>query len=189
MNHLFLHVVKDAVKYWWVSLLIGLIAILLSIWMFTAPTTTLYTLSYVFAFSFIISGILETCFAISNKNILHDWGWTLAAGVLDFALGIILFSMPGPVLALILMYFVGFWIMLRSFWMIGESFELRHMGDTSWGWTLFMGIITLLCSFVFILSPGVSSVFVIAYVSASFFIYGIFRILLGFRLKSIHKKI
>lgn len=189
MKDQFLQSVKQAVKHWWVSLLIGILAVILGIWSMVVPDVTLVALTYVFVCMFIISGLFEISFSIANRNILHGWGWTLAGGIIDLLFGFILLLLPPAAIAMILIYFVGFWIMFRGVWMIGESFELKRLQVKGWGWFLVLAILTLIFSFVFIVSPLISSVFIVAFVSVAFLFYGVFRIYLGVKLRSIHKMI
>mgnify|MGYP002189487413 FL=1 len=81
-NDLF-YSVKQAVKYWWVSLLIGLLAIMLGIWCLTSPWSTITALSIVFSVTFFVSGVFEIIFAVSNRNTLKGWGWTLVSGIIE----------------------------------------------------------------------------------------------------------
>ncbi|WP_029906556.1 HdeD family acid-resistance protein [Prevotella sp. 10(H)] len=177
---------KQAVKYWWVSILIGLLAVGLGIWCLITPLSTLVALTMVFAVAFFVSGIFEIAFAISNKKVLKAWGWTLASGIIDLVFGIILIAMPVEVIALVLVYFVGFWVMFQSIWAIGTSAELQRNGVKGWGWLMALAILGVIMSFVFILSPAFTTGFIIALISISFIAYGIFRIYLGVKLKSLH---
>lgn len=189
MENQFLDSVKNAVKYWWSSLLLGILAIILGIWAVATPDVTLVTLSYLFVWAFFIGGILEIVFAVSNKNMLSGWGWTLSSGIIDILFAILLMAMPLPVITTIFIYVIGFWIMFRSIWTIGESVELQKLGVPGWGWMLALGILSVLFSILFIMSPIFSGAFIVVLVSIALIIYGIFRIYLSFKLKSIHKYI
>lgn len=179
---------KKAVKFWWVSILIGLLALALGIWFIFTPLTTLVALAIVFAAAFLVSGIFEIIFAISNKNVLKGWGWTLASGIIDLMFGLILIAMPIDVLTLLLAYFVGFWVMFQSIWAIGTSAELQRNGVKGWGWLMALAILGVIMSFIFIMSPVFATGFIIALVSISFISYGCFRIYLGCKLKSLHNE-
>ena len=181
--------VRDAVKYWWVSLLIGILAIVVGVWCIATPDTTFVALIYLFIFGFLFSGVLEIIFAVSNRNRLSDWGWSLASGIIEVVLGLLLMFLPMVSIGLILIYFVGFWILFRSVWMIAESFELKRLNIKGWGWFLGLGILVLIFSFIFILSPIFSGIFIVAFISAAFIVYGISRIYLAFQLRSIHKDV
>lgn len=189
MDNQFYYSVKQAVKNWWVSLLVGIIALIVGIWSLVTPDVTLVALTYVFIFAFFASGIFEIIFAVSNKDILNGWGWTLAGGIIDLVFGILLLLLPLPIITMALIYFVGFWIIFRSIWMIGESFDLKHIGIREWGWFLALGILGIIFAIVFILSPLFSGAFIVAFVAAAFIVYGIYRIYLSVKLKSIHNSI
>ncbi len=180
---------KQAVKYWWISLLIGLLAVGLGIWCMATPLSTLVALVLVFAATFFVSGLFEIAFAISNRKLLRNWGWTLASGILDLAFGIILIAMPPEVIALVMAYFVGFWVMFQSVWGIGTAAELQRNGVKGWGWLMALAILGVLMAFIFIVSPAFTTTFIIALVSISFIFYGIFRIYYAFRLRSLHKEL
>ncbi|MDU1890232.1 MAG: DUF308 domain-containing protein [Dysgonomonas sp.] len=180
---------KQVVKYWWVSLLIGLLAIGLGIWCAITPLSTLVALTLVFAAIFFIGGISAIVFALSNKSILKGWGWTLASGVIDLIFGLIIISLPVEAISLVLAYFVGFWVMFQSIWAIGTAMELQRSGIKGWGWLLALAILGVIMSFIFILSPAFTTGFIIWLVSLSIIVYGIFRVYLGFKLRSLHKEL
>lgn len=182
--------VKNEVKYWWVSLLVGILALILGVWSLITPDTTLVAMTWVFIIIFLISGIMEIVFAVSNHKILLGWGWLLAGGIIEILFSLLLMMLPTFFLAATLVYIVGFWMLFRSIWAIGESTELQMSGVKGWGWTLVGAILMLLFSFFFLLSPAIfKGIYVVALISVAFFIYGIFRIYLSFRFRSIYKDI
>ncbi len=179
---------KKAVKNWWISLLVGILAIIMGIWCFTSPGASLIGLTYVFVVGFVLGGIMDIFFAVSNRNQLYGWGWTLAAGIFELLLGIMLFSMPVASVTLILVYFVGFWILFRSLWSIGESNQLRMLGMKGWGWALALSILCVILSFLYLLSPIFGKgLFVVTLVGLSMLVYGVFRIVLAFEFRRIGK--
>lgn len=181
---------KKAVKNWWISLLVGVLAIILGIWCFTSPGSSLLGMTYVFMVAFILGGILDIVFAISNRSSIYGWGWTLAGGILELLLGVILLVMPTPTVTGILMYVVGFWILFRSIWGIGESCQLQLLGIKGWGWALALSILCMVLAFMYLLSPAWSKgTFIVVFVGISMLLYGIFRIIMGFKLRSIGKEI
>lgn len=189
MKNDLLNTVKQVTRNWWISPIIGILAILLGIWCIASPWATIIALSYLFAISFIASGLFEIIFAVSNKDSISGWGWTLASGIIDLLFGIIILTLTPAAIALILAYFVGFWIMFRSVWGIGIAADLQRVNAKGWGWLMALAIIGVFMSFVFIMSPLFTTGFIVSLVSLSFIFYGAFRIILGFRLKSINKEI
>ncbi len=180
---------RQSAKYWWTSLVIGLLAVMLGIWCLATPDSTLVALTFVFVAVFLINGIIEIVFAVSNKDTLDGWGWTLAGGIIDLLFGIILIVLPLPVITVMLIYFVGFWILFRSIMGIGAAIELQRYKVDGWGWLLALAILSIIFSFIFLLSPVFSGIFIVVLVSVAFIIYGIFRIYFAFRLKAMNDRI
>ncbi len=189
MENELMNTAREAVKYWWVSLIGGVFAIILGIWCFMTPDVTLAALVYLFIAAFIVTGLFEIIFALDNKKRLEGWGWTLTSGIIEAALGIIMLFMPLVVVTAILFYFVGFWIMFRSFWAIGEAFRMQTVGIKGWGGFLTLAILSLLFSLIFLFSPFFSGVFMVTFISMALILYGIYRISLSFTLKSLHEKV
>ncbi|NDW10835.1 HdeD family acid-resistance protein [Dysgonomonas sp. 520] len=180
---------KNKIKYWWVSLLIGIVVLSLGFWCIANPLSTIITFSYFFAISFLFSGLFEIIFAVSNKNSLHGWGWTLTSGIIDLLFGVILLSLPPASIATILAFFVGFWVMFRSIWGMATSIDLQRIGAKGWGWSLLLSILGIILSFIFIISPAFTSVVIVWIIGFAFLTYGIFRIYLAFQLRALNKEL
>ncbi|HCO68155.1 MAG TPA: hypothetical protein DIT04_10440, partial [Dysgonomonas sp.] len=176
---------KQAVKYWWVSLLVGVIAVILGIVCLFTPFATFTALTFLFIFAFLMGGIAEIVFALANKNSIHNWGWTLAVGIIDIVFAIILL-MNLELAPLMLAYLIAFWIMLQSFWGIGMAFDLQSVRGSGWGWLLALSIMGVIASILLLFQPAVAGLFAAYIVAFGFLFYGIFRIYLAFRLKNIH---
>ncbi len=186
MKNQLLNSAKKAVKNWWVSLVIGILSLIVGFWCLLTPDSTLVALTLLFIIVFLVGGILEISFAISNRKTLTGWGFSLTGGIIDLLFGILLLAFPLPITTMFLIYFVGFWIMFRSIWGIGASVDLQNTGVKGWGWLLAFAIIGVLFSIIFILSPVFGAGFIIAFASIAFISYGIFRIYLAIKLKSLH---
>jgi len=176
-------------KYWWLSLVVGIVAIIMGIWMLTTPDATLAALTIFFISAFFIGGIIDIVFAIINRKNMNGWGWPLAGGIIDIILGILLAMLPFPIVTTMLVYLVGFWILFRSVLTIGIACELQQNKVKDWGWLLALAILGIIFSFIYMLSPILNGIFVVMFVSIAFMTYGIFRIVYAFRLRSINKMI
>ncbi|MBD8387459.1 HdeD family acid-resistance protein [Dysgonomonas sp. BGC7] len=186
-NDLF-YSVKQAVKYWWISPIIGVIAIILGVWCLGNPGATLSILGAFFIAGFLVSGIFEIVFSLSNMNTLKGWGWTLASGIIDLLFGLLLIAMPIGTIAVIL-FMVGFWVMFQAIWGIGTAIDLQRNGVKGWGWILAFAILTLILAFILISSPLFAAGFIIYLMSFALFCYGIMRIYYGFRMRTVHKEL
>ena len=178
---------KGKSKYWWLSLLIGILALTMGIWTLITPDTTLVALTYVFIATFFICGIMDIVYSISIMKISNSWGWPLAGGIIDILLGILLITLPLPMITTMLVILVGFWILFRSILTLIQSIELQKNEIRGWGWLLALSIMGILFSVFYMLSPVFNGIFVVMLVSVAFLTYGIFRICYAFKLRSLNK--
>lgn len=185
MKNSLLNSTKEAVKYWWVSLFVGLLAIGLGIWCAATPLSTMVALSLVFAVSFFVGGLFEIIFAISNRRNINGWGWTLVSGIIDFIFGAIMIALPIDT-AFVLVYFIGFWIMFQSIWAIGVSCELQRNDVKGWGVIMILAILGIILSFIFIISPIFGGSVIVIFVSLAFISYGIARVYYAIKLRNLH---
>lgn len=184
MDSDFLKTAKKTVNYWWLSLIIGVLFIGVGIFCFFYPLDALISFTILFIVSFFIAGFSEIAFALANKNTYDNWGWSLVNGIIDLALGVLLILIPinAPI---IMIYFIGFWIMFQSFWGVGASFDLKRIGVKGWGGLLALAACGVIFSFMFIVNPEIGGSFIVAIGAISFIIYGLFRMALSYKLKTI----
>lgn len=181
--------VKKTVKYWWLSLLIGLLGIVVGVWCLFTPASSLFAITALFIIVLLMVGIFDIVFAVSNRRYSNSWGWHLAGGILELLLGVLLLCLPLPASTGILIYLVGFWMLFRSVMGIAESCELQMVGFRGWGWLLALSILSLLFSFIYLLSPIFGGIFIVIYIGISFILYGIYRIVLAIRQRKINKEL
>ena len=109
----FLQSIKQAVKHWYIPLLVGVFFIVVSIIAFTSPVSSLLTLSILFALSFLFGGVSEVIFSLVNKHQLENWGWSLAFGIITFLAGFSLLIHPSLSIS-VLAFYIGFTVLFRS---------------------------------------------------------------------------
>ncbi|NLC49916.1 MAG: HdeD family acid-resistance protein [Bacteroidales bacterium] len=186
MNNLFLKQIKQSVKHWYIHLIIGLIFIATGIWAFASPIQSYVALTIVFSISFFVSGIMEIFFAISNKGVLENWGWTLALGIFTTLIGVMLIANPA-ISAVTLPLYVGFMLMLHSFWAIGSAFDLKDYGVKGWGISLFIGILGVLFAALLIVRPAIGGLTLVIWTGMALIASGTFNLFLSNKMRKIHK--
>jgi uncharacterized membrane protein HdeD (DUF308 family) len=107
-----------------ISVLAGIIAL---IW----PGMTALVMLFVVGFWAILLGIGEIAAAFaSRKSGATDWGWTLAAGILNIIFGIVLLIWPaGGILALI--WLVGIFALAGGIALIVLAFRVRSVAKSA----------------------------------------------------------
>lgn len=178
--------IRSDVKNWWWFLITGLLFIGAGIVIFMKPADGYVGLSILFSIMMISSGFSQIFFSAGNSDILRGWGWILVSGLIDLALGTYLLIYPVVTMAT-LPYFVGFWLIFRSFYIMGSSFDLKAFNAGGWGWLLFGGIIMLVLGFLVIYYPAAGVVSIIAVSGSAFIVGGFLNIYFGFQLKSLGK--
>lgn len=176
------------VKNWWWFIIKGLLLIFAGIVIFSRPLEGYVGLSVLFSVVILGSGFTQIFFASANSDVLKGWGWTLASGILDVAIGIYLLTFPLVTMAT-LPFIVGFWLVFRSFYLVGASFDLKSLGVSDWGWLLFGGILSLILGFFVLYYPGAGAISIIYASGSAFIVAGIFNLYLSIKLKGMKKAV
>ena len=172
------------VKNWWWFLVSGILFIATGIAIYASPAASYVSLSIVFSILMLSNGFSQIVFASANSKVLKGWGWILVSGLIDLALGTYLLLYPA-VTMVTLPYFVGFWLVFRSFYLMGTSFDLQALGVRGWGWLLFGGIIVMVLGGIILYYPAAGVVSIIAFSGSAFIVGGFMNIYLAFALKAV----
>ena len=176
--------IKGTVKNWWVFLIIGVLLIIASIWIFRTPLESFINLAKIFSILILISGVFSIIFAFTNKDQIENWGLYLIGGILDVIVGFILLSYPGITLV-VFSLFIGFWLMFRGFNIISTSLELKKVGVTNWSWILFTGILITIFAFMSIINPVIGASYLVFTLAFAIFLLGIANIFLSVQLRKV----
>src|SRR5690625_7910193 len=87
MNSYFLSSLKNAIKHWYIPLIVGILFILTSIIGFSTPLSSLLTLAILMSIALLVSGGFEVIFSSSKRKSMEDWGCSLAFGLLTISVG------------------------------------------------------------------------------------------------------
>ena len=178
---------KEAIRHWWLLLLLGILLFVVGIVIFLYPGQSYLGMTLLFGLVILCSGISEIVLSLSNNHLLTGRGWFLAAGIIEVLLGLLLlFNMA--LSAATLPIFLGFWLLFRSFTLIGLGGDMNSMQVSGSGWTIATGILLLICSLAILIWPIVFGVqAVVIWVGLSFLMAGISTSVFSFQLKSAHK--
>jgi len=180
----FLRTIQHGIKHWYIPSIIGSLFIILGIYLFTVPLATYLTIVMLFSVSFLASGVLETYFAIRNKEKLESWGWYLSGGIFNTLIGIILIARP-DISATVLPFIIGFALLFRSIQGFGFSFELKNYGLKQWWHLTGLAFVGIILSFLIIFNPIATGISLAILLSLTFTTTGIFGIFLSIQLKKL----
>jgi len=176
--------IAGTVKNWWVFLLIGILLIIASIWIFRTPVESFINLAQIFSILILISGVFSIIFAFTNKEEMDNWGAYLVGGILDVIVGFILLSYPGITLV-VFSLFIGFWLLFRGFNTISTSLELKKEGVKDYGWILLLGILVIIFALMSIVNPLIGASYLVFTLAFAIFLLGVANIFLSLRLRKL----
>lgn len=186
MEKSFIKTVRNTVNHWYIPLIIGLFFVVSALYIFRTPLESYVSLSILFSWLFLASGILEILFSLSNRKEIENWGWTLFAGILNIVIGIILLSNPGFTMVLLPIY-IGFGLMFRSIHGMSSSFELKSYKVNGWWQLLILGVLGLIFSVIMIFNPLFGGITIVYWTGASLLALGFFSIYYAFVLRKLKK--
>lgn len=176
---------RNSIKYWWVGLLIGVLIFIMGIVVFMHPGESYAALSIVFGLLILLSGIVQLFLGLRMpKN--TGRGWLIASGIIEIVLGIIL-SFNIAISAVVLPFFLGFWLLFRGLTVIGTAIEMRHEGIRGSGWAIFWAILLIICAFIVLIYPAIGVGAVVIWLGLSFLFAGISMAMLSIQLYSLRK--
>lgn len=177
---------KQAVRYWWLLLIVGIALFVVGILIFIYPSQSYLGMSLVFGWLMLISGIFEVVLSSANRHFITGRGWMMAGGIIEIILGIILIFNVG-LSAATLPIFLGFWLMMRGFSAIGLGSDMSTMEIAGSGWTIFTGVLLLLCSLWILFQPLViGTTAVVVWVAITLLFAGVSAFSLALQLRSAH---
>lgn len=186
METSFLQTIKDAIKQWYIPLIVGIFFVIVSIVAFVRPESSFLALSILFALSFLFGGLSEIVFSISNRKQLDNWGWSLAFGIITFIVGILLVTSPTLSMITLALY-IGFVFLFRSIATIGFALDMKKYGNKNWGGLLIFGILGTIFSFILIWNPIFAGLSAVILIGLNFLFAGLFSIYLAFQLRKLNK--
>ncbi|HTK19469.1 MAG TPA: DUF308 domain-containing protein [Mucilaginibacter sp.] len=174
---------KPDIRHWWLLLVSGLILIAIGCWIFTQQMTAYLSISLLFAIGILGTGFMELMFVISTKRASGVTRWALLGAFTDLFIGIYLWFYP-LISLIIVPIILGFWLMLRGILAMASAWHLRDNGQEDSIWLLICGLLVMATGIVLLTNMIWGSENIILHTGVGFVIAGLFRVYLGFRLRS-----
>ncbi|MCD7962799.1 MAG: DUF308 domain-containing protein [Rikenellaceae bacterium] len=178
---------REAVKYWWLFLIIGIVFFVMGIIVFAYPAESYFTLAVLFGYVILFSGVFQIILAATSRRCMIGWSWILASGIIETVIGLLLIFNPG-LSAVTLPIFFGFWLMFRSFSTIGLGSDMQKFKVSGAIWTIVLGVLLLILSIIILVQPltyGTSMV--IVWTGVALLFAGVAAVVYSIQLRSFHK--
>ena len=177
---------KRAIRNWWLVVALGVLMIAVGVAVYLFPGISYLAMSLIFGILMLISGLSYIWLAATNQRGVVGRGWVMAGGVIEVLLGAILTIVPG-ITALTLPLYLGFWLLIRSFALMGVGADMSSLKIKGSGWTIFSGVLLMFFAIIIVLQPLYFGIeVVIGWVGATLILFGIAMCTLGGQLRTLH---
>ena len=117
---------------------------------------------------------------------VKNWWVSLLLGLLYILIAICLMFTP-------LASYVALSVLFSVSMFVSGTLEIlfavtNRKNISSWGWYMAFGVLAILCSIGIIWQPGLGALSLVYMIAYTLLIIGIFRVILSFELKSLHKR-
>lgn len=157
-------------SYWWLILIAGIALIPLGCWFLMIPVNSYLTITTALLWILIITGIIQLMIALNAPRNTPGWGWWLGGGIADLFIG---FVMLGNIefSTILLPYFFAVIFLFRGISNIISAFTdiTRHF---TWWMYLLNGLLLLLLSACFFISPFTSFIAIDILIGIAFIYWG-----------------
>ena len=164
---------------WWAVALRGVFAILFGLIALLVPGATILSLVLFFSAYMLVDGIFGIVAAVRAARQGERWGLLVLEGILNIAVGVIAFLMPGlTVIAFVLL--LAAWSLVSGGLMLGAAFRLsREHGR--W-WLALGGVVSIVFGVLLAIAPVMGAV--VLTLGAYALVFGIALLVLAFKLRA-----
>ncbi len=128
INEIFSAAMVDSWR--WLHAAVGLLFVITGVAAMVSPFQTFGILALLIGWYLIFKGTLDLVVSIAGRHEIDLWGFLLAAGLLQLAIGVWALGYPGRS-AYLLILWVGIGALMRGITEIIQAFHLRHIGRSA----------------------------------------------------------
>lgn len=177
--------VKSALhRSWWLLLLRGIAAVAFGVLTFIWPQISLLTLILVYGIYALVDGVLALVAAIRGGGFAPRW-WLALGGVVSILAAGVAFAWPG-LTALVLVYLIGVWSIVRGVLEIVGAVRLRHEIANEWSLGA-AGALSVIFGLILVVMPGAGALGLLWLIAAWAVLFGLLLIWVAFKVRTLAK--
>ena len=169
---------------WWLLLLRGIAAVAFGVLTFVWPEISLLTLILVYGIYAVADGVLALIAAVRGGGFAPRW-WLALGGVVSILAGVLAFALPG-LTALVLVYLIGFWSIMRGVLEIIGAVRLRKEIANEWSLGA-AGVLSVILGLILVFMPGAGAMGLLWLIAAWAVLFGLLLIWVAFRVRRLAK--
>jgi len=170
-------------RYWWLTLLRGLIWILFGIVVFTQPTISLVTLTLTFGVFALVDGISNVMHAIGGHRNNEHWWILLLIGLCGIGIGLLTFPKPA-ITTLVLLFYVAIWAIGTGLLEIVAAIHLRKEIHGEF-WLALARLLSIAFGMLLVARPAAGVLSVLWLIAGYATAFGVMLVVLAFRVRGV----
>lgn len=179
---------EHLIGHWWLSLIVGLMAITLGFIVLLNPVASYLSIALWLGIMVFVSGIVGLWQSFTSSNHFVHRGWIIVASIADLFIGAAL-MMNMLLSASLLPLLLGVWMLYRGMTMFMQGVDLRNYRVSDAGWVIFGATLLIAISIAILLLPiSIGASVVVSIVAAGFILYGFTMLSLSFKLHEVHRR-
>jgi uncharacterized membrane protein HdeD (DUF308 family) len=166
-------------RFWWMTLLRGVISILFGVLIFTQPGMSLKALTLLFGAFVFVDGFTSVVSAFGGRKQNENWWILLLVGLCGIGVGILTFVSP-DITAIVLLFYIAAWAIASGLMEIVAAVRLRKEIKGEW-WLAISGLLSLAFGVFLMARPGVGVLAVLWTIGTFSIAFGIVLVVFSFR--------
>ena len=179
--------VEGLARNWWLVALRGLAAIIFGVLTIINPAMSLAVLILFFGAYALADGVFTVIAAVMRRGNEPRWVSLLVSGILGILIGVVTLMMPG-VTALVLLYIIASWAVIRGIVEIAVALKLRKAIQGEF-WLILAGALSVAFGGLLFAFPGTGALAVVLWIGVFAIVFGIVLMALAFRLRGWNQRL
>jgi uncharacterized membrane protein HdeD (DUF308 family) len=180
---------ETLIRYWWVVVLRGVVAVLFGLMALIWPGITLFVLVVLFGAYALVDGLfaLGTAAFGGDRAAAGRRGWLIVEGIAGILIGILTFVWPG-ITTLVLLWLIAAWALLTGVLEIVAAVRLRREIQGEWLLAL-SGALSVLFGILLAVWPAAGALTVVLLIGGFAVVFGVVLVVLGLRLRRLQRHV
>lgn len=164
------------------SLIVSFMFIIIGLFLFIKPNTTISLISYVIGGVLLITGVSHIYRYFSNNDKLSVFSFNLSYGVLLIIAALFLI-IDTKLFSKVINIILGIWIITSSVTKFQYSFALKKMANKDWIYTAIISFIMLIWGVTLLINPFKSALAITQIIGIFLIIYSVLDIINNFMIR------
>jgi uncharacterized membrane protein HdeD (DUF308 family) len=172
---------KALSRYWWMTLLRGVIWIFFGVSIFAQPAISIVTLVLLFGIFAMADGIVNIGNAIGGRKENENWLLLLFVGIVGVGIGLLAFGNPG-LTAFAVLFYIAIWAITTGLLEVVAAIRLRKEIEGEF-WLGLAGLISICFGVIIVARPSVGALSVLWLIGSYSIAFGVILVALAFRVR------